>query len=124
MLHPIFSTFLARPNLFLEHLVAYAELTGEGITEAKRSFMLKLVAWVVFAIMIVVTLVVACTSAMLWVIYASPHWIFWVAPGVPFVIAIGALLVIYAMPISSSFSEIKSQIGSDIQVIRESGKSI
>ena len=58
MLHPIFSTFLARPNLFLEHLVAYAELTGEGITEAKRSFMLKLVAWVVFVIMIVVTLVV------------------------------------------------------------------
>ncbi len=122
MLHPLISAFLAKPYLFFEHMAAYVALAGEEMATAKRSLISKVLAWVVVGAMVLVSIIGACTAAMLRVVHGADHWVFWVTPAVPLVLALCAWLFIVARPAASAFADIKAQASADLLLLQESGE--
>ncbi len=118
MLHPIFSVLVSKPELVLEHVAGYAalmrdEASSVGLEVAKRA-----VAWGIALFSALVFLILAGVAAMLWAVQGQFSWAFVIVPGIPLVLAVLAFLEARKRLPEKAFSELKSQLDADAQVLR------
>ena len=118
MLHPIFSVLVSKPELVLEHVAGYAalmrdEASSVGLEVAKRA-----IAWGIALFSALVFLILAGVAAMLWAVQGQFSWAFVIVPGIPLVLAVLAFLEARKRLPEKAFSELKSQLDADAQVLR------
>lgn len=121
MFHPIFSTVLRRPELFVEHASNYAALVRLEAAEASKGLIARLVAGVLAAVAGMLALGLTGTAIMLGVVQGGFHWVLVAVPGVSAAIALIAGYVA-ARPIEfHGFSELRAQVDADIHALHAAG---
>ncbi len=121
MLHPIFSTLVTRPDLIVDHLSGYAALFGEETKSVGTELVIKALAWVFMAMLIMLCLTLTGTAVMLGMLHGQFHWALVVVPGVAFLMAIGAFFLARKPLSFGHYAEFKAQIETDIETLRAAG---
>ncbi|VTU18467.1 hypothetical protein [Variovorax sp. RA8] len=121
MFHPIFSTVLRHPELFVEHASNYAALLRLEAAEASKGLIGRLVAGVLAAVAGMLALGLTGTAIMLGVVQGGFHWVLVAVPGVSAAIALIAGYVA-ARPIQfHGFNELRAQVDADIHALHAAG---
>ncbi len=121
MFHPIFSTVLRHPELFVEHASNYAALLRLEAAEASKGLIGRLIAGVLAAVAGMLALGLTGTAIMLGVVQGGFHWVLVAVPGVSAAIALIAGYAA-ARPIEfHGFNELRAQVDADIHALHASG---
>lgn len=123
MLHPIFSTLAQRPDLVVEHLSAYAALVRQETSNASDKWLTRTLAWVLTGLLLAVFLGLTGTALMLGLLQDRFHWVLVLVPGSVLLAALLAWRVASKPPASDGFSELKSQLDSDLHALRVLGSA-
>lgn len=118
MLHPLFSTFISRPDLMLDHVSAYAALIHEEVSVTGTELLQRSLAWLAVALCAAVFLSLAGTALMLGILLDRFHWILLVTPAVMLVLLVFALLKTREPYQHDRFSAVKEQLTRDTQALR------
>ncbi len=118
MLHPLFSTFISRPDLLVDHLSGYAALIHEEAFEAGAELVQRGLAWALAAMCAAVFLTLAGVAVMLGVVLNQFHWVLVAAPAIMLVLLAVAVLKARQPLRSRRFSEVKAQVSRDAQALR------
>jgi hypothetical protein len=121
MFHPIFSTVLRHPELFVEHASNYAALLRLEAAEASKGLIGRLIAGVLAAVAGMLALGLTGTAIMLGVVQGGFHWVLVAVPGVSAAIALIAGYFA-ARPIEfHGFNELRAQVDADIHALHAAG---
>ena len=118
MLHPLFSTLIQRPDLLVEHISAYGALFHQEATQAGSMLVRRYLAWTIAAICGLVFVLFAGVALMMGTLQNQFHWILLAVPGSALVFMLVAIAKAKAPLTEARFTELKSQIDSDIQALR------
>lgn len=118
MLHPLFSTLIQRPDLLVEHISAYGALFHQEATQAGSMLVKRYLAWAIAAICGLVFVLFAGVALMMGTLQNQFHWILLAVPGSALMLMLVAIAKARATLTEASFTELKSQIDSDIQALR------
>ena len=121
MFHPIFSTLISRPELVLNHVAGYAALVREEATTVGAEVAKRAIAWGVAAFCLIVFLLFAGVALMLGAVHDEFHWLLLIVPGVPLLIGILAVLRARQSLPHAPFTELRSQLNADAEVLRSMG---
>lgn len=122
MLHPIFSTVVARPDLVVDHLSAYVALASEEAAATGRDIKLRLVAWAVAGVSALMFVLLAAVAVMLGVLHGQFNWVLVLVPGAALLIALAALLASRRPTPAERFAELRKQMAADIGLLRNAGE--
>ncbi|MFT3720499.1 hypothetical protein [Pseudorhodoferax sp.] len=120
MLHPIFSTVVARPDLVVDHLSAYVTLAGEEAAATGREFKRRMLAWAVAGVAALLFVAFAGIAAMLAAVNGQFHWALAAVPGAALLVALLALLAGRAGSGAPRFAELRRQVAADVGLLRAS----
>lgn len=120
MLHPIFSTLIARPDLVVDHLSAYAALVGEEAATTGRDLQVRVLAWAVAGVAALVFVLLAGVAVMVGVLHDRFHWVLVLVPGLALLTMLVALLASRRPTPQQRFAELRRQIAADIGLLRMS----
>ena len=118
MLHPLFSTLIQRPDLLVEHLSAYGELFHQEASQAGSKLVKRYLAWVIAGVCGLVFILFAGFAIMLGTLQHQFHWILVAVPGFALVLMFVAMVKANVPITETPFSEIKTQIHSDVQALK------
>ena len=118
MLHPLFSTLIQRPDLLVEHISAYSALFHQEATQAGSMMFKRYLAWTIAAACGLVFVLFAGVALMMGTLQNQFHWILLVVPGSALVMMLVAIAKAKAPLTEARFTELKSQIDSDIKALR------
>lgn len=121
LLHPIFSTAVARPDLVVDHLSAYVALASEEAAATGRDIKIRAIAWVVAGIAALLFLLFAGIATMLGFVHGQFHWALVLVPGVALLVALGAVLASRRPSPGERFAELRRQVAADIGLLRNAG---
>ena len=121
MFHPIFSALIRRPELVMNHVAGYAALVREEATMVGGEVAKRAIAWGVAAFCFIVFLLLAGIALMLGAVHEEFYWTLLIVPGVPLVIGILAVLRARQSLPNVPFTELRSQLNADAQVLRSMG---
>ena len=121
MFHPIFSTVLRHPGLFVEHASNYAALLRLEAAEASKGLIGRLVAGVLAAVAGMLALGLTGTAIMLGVVQGGFHWVLVAVPGVSAAIALIAGYVAVRPIEFHGFNELRAQVDADIHALHAAG---
>lgn len=118
MLHPLFSTVVHRPDLVVDHLLAYAALLQADASAASSQWMRRALAWVLVAASALLFVVFAGVALMVGVLMAQFHWVLLAVPGFfLFVTLMAYQRARQALP-PSGFADLKAQFDNDVRTLR------
>lgn len=120
MLHPIFSTLIARPDLVVDHLSAYASLVGEEAATTGRDLQVRVLAWAVAGVAALVFVLLAGVAVMVGVLHDRFHWVLVLVPGLALLTMFAALLASRRPTPQQRFAELRRQVAADIGLLRMS----
>ena len=118
MLHPLFSTLIQRPDLLVEHVSAYGALFHQEATQAGSQLVKRYLAWAVAAICGLVFVLLSGVALMLGTLQNQFHWVLAAVPGAALVLMLVAITKAKTPLTEARFTELKTQIDSDIQALR------
>ena len=118
MLHPLFSTLIQRPDLLVEHVSAYSALFHQEAAQAGSILVKRYLVWVVAGICGLVFVLFAGIALMLGALFNQFHWALVAVPGTALLLMLVAIVKAKAASIQTPFTELKSQIDSDVQALR------
>lgn len=118
MLHPVFTTLIKRPDLVADHITAYVELVQDEASGLGADWIQRGVAWAVAALGGLLFLVLAGVALMLGAVNQF-HWMLLAVPGVVLVLTLVALARARSPGRRERFKELKAQLQSDAQALRE-----
>ena len=118
MLHPLFSTLIQRPDLLVEHLSAYGALFHQEAAQAGSKLVKRYLAWVVAGICGLVFILFAGFAVMLGILQNQFHWVLLAVPGCALLLMFIAIFKANVSLTETSFSELKTQINSDVQALK------
>lgn len=118
MLHPVFTTLIRRPDLVADHVTAYVELVQDEASGLGADWIQRGVAWAVAAFGGLLFLVLAGVALMLGAVNQF-HWMLLAVPGVVLVLTLVALARARSPDRRERFKELKMQLQSDAQALRE-----
>lgn len=121
LLHPIFSTAVARPDLVVDHLSAYVALASQEAAATGRDLKVKVVALAVAGVAALLFVLFAGIAAMLGFVHGQFHWALVLVPGAALLIALGAMLASRRPTPAERFAELRRQLAADIGVLRGAG---
>lgn len=119
MLPPLLKIMINEPELLAEHIEAYTHLFVKDMalwqTSIKRQWKWKLT----LGLSMVLFLLFAGVSVMLWGITQRSHWSLWVIPLTPLVTGIVASLMLSSKnALRTPFGALKNQFCSDIRMLK------
>lgn len=117
MIYALLKALFFKPRLLAEHVGNYVELIRGEMGGTVRQWLVKVVAWAVFGIGMLVFLVLSGVAAMIGIILGQYHWILLLVPAVPLVCAVIALVIGLRKAETSGISHIKSQFSADMQAL-------
>lgn len=118
MLHPIFSTLIQRPDLFIGHLSAYSALFSQEAKTAAGELAKRALAWLLVVICGSVFLSMTGIALMLGFLQNQFHWALVAVPGIALLITLIALFQAKKPLDSNHFDELKAQLTSDASALR------
>ena len=118
MLHPLFSTLIQRPDLLVEHMSAYGALFHQEATQAGSMLVKRYLAWVVAVIFGLIFVLFAGMSLMMGTLHNQFHWVLLAVPGSALLITLLAIVKAKAPFAQAQFTELKTQIDSDIHALK------
>lgn len=121
MLHPVFSTLVQRPDLLADHLGAYTDLLRQEAGLWRADWLQRVLAWVLVWIGAVVFLILSGTALMLGMLQ-NFHWVLVVVPGVCLTLTWLALWRARAPLPAQRFRDIRAQLRSDLNALREAAE--
>lgn len=121
MLHPVFSTLIQRPDLIADHLGAYTELLRQEAGDWRADWLRRALAWVGVVAGAVVFLILSGTALMMGVLQTF-HWVLVAVPGVFLALTGLALLRARAPFPAERFHELRIQLRSDMDALREAAE--
>ena len=121
MLHPVFSTLIKRPDLVVDHLSAYVELVQQETSHAGADWVQRALAWALTACGALVFVILAGVALMLGALNAF-HWALLAVPGAALLVTALAWSRTKAPPQAERFTELKSQLDSDVRALREAAR--
>lgn len=120
MLHPIFSTLIARPDLVVDHLSAYAALATHEAASTGRDLKVRVLAWAVAGVAALVFVLLAGVAVMVGVLHDRFHWVLVLVPGAALLTVLLALLASRRPTPEQRFAELRRQVAADIDLLRPS----
>lgn len=120
MLHPIFSTLIARPDLVVDHLSAYAALVADEATSTCRDLKVRVLAWAVAGVAALVFVLLAGVAVMVGVLHDRFHWVLVLVPGAALLAMLLALLASRRPTPEQRFAELRRQVEADVGLLRPS----
>ncbi|MBX3588503.1 MAG: phage holin family protein [Ramlibacter sp.] len=121
MIHPLFSLFINRPDLVVEHAAAYAALVRQEASTAGAEVARRAIAWGITALCFSVFGVLAGTALMLGTLMSQFHWVLLAVPVVSLALALVALRQARRPLSADHFNELKSQLDADAATLRQAG---
>lgn len=118
MLHPLFSTLIRRPDLLVEHVSAYSALFHEEATQAGSLLIQRYVAWGMAVVFGLVFVLFAGVAMMLGALHNQFNWVLVAVPGCALLLMLVAIAKAKAPLAQARFTQLKSQIDSDIQALK------
>lgn len=118
MLHPLFSTFVRRPDLVVDHLSAYAELVQLEAGEVVGDLLTRAASWMVAVIAGAIFLVLAGIAVMLGLVQNQFHWSLVAVPGAALFLVFVAVVRAIKPWKTERFPELKAQVASDVEAMR------
>lgn len=118
MLHPVFITLIKRPDLVADHVTAYVELVQHEASGVGADWVKRGVAWAIAALGALLFLVMAGVALMLGAVLQF-HWILLAVPGAVLLLTLVALARARTPQRQERFKELKAQLQSDAQALRE-----
>ena len=118
MLHPLFSTLIRHPDLLVEHISAYGALFHQEATTAGTQLAKRYMAWAVAGLCGLAFVMFAGVAVMMGVLHEQFHWILLAVPGTALLLMLLAIAKAKAPLAEAGFTELKTQINSDIQALR------
>jgi hypothetical protein len=118
MLHPIYAALLQRPDLLLEHGLAYAELVQAQARGAGRA--LRSRAWAAAAALLgaALTLLFAGMALMLGLLLDRYHPVLWLLPGACALVALlAALHARRPIPVQG-WLQLQAELENDLRALR------
>lgn len=123
MLHPIYAALLRRPDLGLEHLLAYADLLQLQTNALRSAAIGRGLAWLITLICGTLALVFAGTALMLALMLDRYHPVLVLLPGILALMAlVAALLARRRMP-SKAYAQLRTQLDADLAALRSLSSS-
>lgn len=102
----------------VDHVAGYAALFHQEATSAGADLLKRGIAWAVAGLCCIVFFGLAGTALMLGFLQNQFHWILLVAPAVPLVVMVVAVMQACKPFTSERFPELKAQIDSDADALR------
>jgi hypothetical protein len=121
MLHPIFSTVVARPDLVLDHMSGYVALAAEEVATTGNDFKRRAIGLAVAGVFVLLFLVFAGVATMLGFAIGQFHWALAAVPGVALLVALAAYFGTRPPPVSERFAELRNQARADMALMRAAG---
>lgn len=118
MLHPVFTTLIKRPDLVADHVTAYVELVQQEASGLGADWIKRAVAWAVAGLGGLLFLVLAGVALMLGAVHTF-HWLLIAVPGTVLLLTLLALARARTPERQERFKELKAQLQSDAQALRE-----
>ena len=118
MLHPLFSTLIQRPDLLVEHVSAYSALFHQEATQAGSQLASRYMAWGMAALCGLVFVMFAGMALMMGMLHNQFHWVLVAVPGVALLMMFVAIAKAKTSLSEARFTDLKTQIDSDIQALR------
>jgi hypothetical protein len=118
MLHPLFSTLVHRPDLVMDHGLAYAALLQAEASQAGAQALRRALAWMLVAAGALLFLALAGVALMLGLLMAQFHWALVAVPGLFLLLtALAYKRAGQALP-AQSFADLKAQFDNDVRALR------
>jgi hypothetical protein len=116
MLHPIYAALLQRPDLLLEHGLAYAELVQAQACSAGRA--LRSRAWAAVAALLgaALALLFAGMALMLGLLLERYHPVLWMLPGLCALVAL--LAAWHARRPMQGWLQLQTELEDDLRALR------
>lgn len=121
MFHPIFSVLIKKPDLVIDHVSGYAGLLREEASAVGAETLKCAVYGVAAAVCGVVFVILAGVAAMLGAMHQQFHWALVVVPGIVLVAAVVAGMMAKSNIPRAAFTELRSQIDADAEMLRALG---
>ena len=118
MLHPLFSTLIQRPDLLVEHISAYGALFHQEATHSGAQLAKRYMAWAVAGFCGLAFVMFAGIAVMMGMLHNQFHWVLLAVPGTALLLMLFAIAKAKAPLAEAGFTELKTQINSDIQALR------
>ena len=122
MIHPLFRLIVSDPQLLADHVEAYSELVAEEVGAVTTQWKKRAALHAVSLACIVVTVVLAGVSVMLWAVVPVDNmnapWALVVAPGIPLALAVWAHFAAKAPVAEHAFKAIREQLAADAAMLR------
>ncbi len=118
MLHPVFTTLIKRPDLVADHVAAYVELVQHEASGLGADWIKRGVAWAMAAFGAFLFLVLSGVALMLGAVLQF-HWMLIAVPAAVLLLTLVALARARAPQREERFKELKAQLQSDAQALRE-----
>ncbi len=124
---PLWQLLLARPELFAEHVAAYAGLTGvEGrawLCRRQRQWRWRLIGWLATTI----ALLLAAQALMLWAVFrpqGEPLLTLALLPALPMLVGLLAFRAAAREPDEAAFAALQRQFAADLALLRASQAAV
>ena len=123
MLHPLLHLIATKPQLLGEHAGAYAELVGDEVDKAAKSWTSRLGFYAVAFFLLTVGTVFAGVALMLLALMPMANmnlpWLLILVPCAPLLAGSLCLLRARAEPKYAAFDALKQQVSADLAMLRE-----
>ena len=121
MVHPVFTVFINRPEMVVEHVAGYAALVREEAAGYGSEVMSRAVAWGVAVLALGAFLILAGVAVMLVALQSQFHWALAAVPGASLALALVAWMQARKPLSATHFRELKAQIDADAVALRHAG---
>lgn len=120
-MHPLLALLVTRPQLLLDHTLAYAALFSEESNQAYTRWQRKTLLQLVAVCCLGVGWVLAGVAWMLWALVPTPllqlPWAVWAMPLLPLCLALLCLWGTRGLSTDDIFSRLKQQINADMALL-------
>jgi hypothetical protein len=121
MLHPLFATLIKRPDLIADHVSAYLALVTQESSGLTADWVRRGLAWAFVVLGALVTVIFSGVGLMLGALNQF-HWVLVAVPGAVLLLTLLAFSRARTPIQSDRFTELKSQMSSDLRALREAAE--
>jgi len=123
MIHPLVRLIATEPQLFAEHVGAYASMINSEAQHVQRNWTLRILLSALALCCIGIAAVLTGVALMLWAITpglsSEAQWALGAAPAVPAIVALVAGLIARRPAAERAFATIRAQVAADLKMLSD-----
>jgi hypothetical protein len=118
MVPPLIRLILREPSLFVDHLNAYADAVTLRVKQSWPLLLRVLVGWVLLIAGVMIGLILAGLSFLLYITSRRDELAYVLVPAVPLLVGLIGLVLVKATNPSAGFEQLKEELREDIRQLR------